>query len=249
MIRKWFCWSRETKFTVQSSSGRKTWCRPASAWKSAIFHRILCKFYVSDVIKCFIFFLFLSRCENTSSLGVSSQSNKSTQTASLICSLDLVKQHTTSSLSFTIEYDVTFLAACCVRNVFFLSVVRVTSCWPTTSIRSSTFSDLEATKRTTFDLRFERNILVTFPNPTTLPSRRKSSATRDVMVFCVWIWMCALVFRIVQMLASGSEGDNFRKLLLPHLKCGPALLEHCLLNAGLKVNSKLHKDFSPTEGA
>ena len=119
MIRKWFCWSRETKFTVQSSSGRKTWCRPASAWKSAICHRILCKFYVSDVIKCFIFFLFLSRCENTSSLGVSSQSNKSTQTASLICSLDLVKQHTTSSLSFTIEYDVTFLAACCVRNVFF----------------------------------------------------------------------------------------------------------------------------------
>ena len=55
-------------------------------------------------------------------------------------------------------------------------------------------------------------------------------------------------FRIVSLLAAGNEGDNLRKLLLPHLKCGPALLEHCLLNVGLKVNAKLHKDFNPTEG-
>ena len=55
MIRKWFCWSRETRFTVQSLSGRKTWCRPASAWKSVTLHCFFCKFYVSDVMKTLSF--------------------------------------------------------------------------------------------------------------------------------------------------------------------------------------------------
>ncbi|XP_050405953.1 ribosome quality control complex subunit NEMF [Patella vulgata] len=49
--------------------------------------------------------------------------------------------------------------------------------------------------------------------------------------------------RIREILSSGKDMDPIKKLLLPHLDYGPALLEHCILGAGFNENVKLGKGF------
>ncbi|XP_059148218.1 ribosome quality control complex subunit NEMF-like [Physella acuta] len=49
--------------------------------------------------------------------------------------------------------------------------------------------------------------------------------------------------RIVDVLQSGQEGDSVKKLVLPHLDLGPALLEHALLTAGFSPSVQLGKGF------
>ena len=48
-------------------------------------------------------------------------------------------------------------------------------------------------------------------------------------------------------LTTAKSGDQLKKVLIPHLDYGPALIEHSLLTAGFPENSKIDKEFKITE--
>ena len=64
----------------------------------------------------------------------------------------------------------------------------------------------------------------------------------------MFIYLFLSFDRLMAILLTGKEGDTLKKILIPHLVYGPAVIEHCLLNAGLASNAKLHKDFNPSTG-
>ncbi|XP_071079995.1 ribosome quality control complex subunit NEMF-like [Haliotis cracherodii] len=51
------------------------------------------------------------------------------------------------------------------------------------------------------------------------------------------------VERLTQIMSNGKEGDPLKKLLVPNLDYGPALLDHCLLGAGFAENCRIGKGF------
>ncbi|XP_076463782.1 ribosome quality control complex subunit NEMF-like [Babylonia areolata] len=50
--------------------------------------------------------------------------------------------------------------------------------------------------------------------------------------------------RLLQVLQSAKTGDSLRRTLVPHLDYGPAVLDHCLLEAGFPDNVQIGKGFS-----
>ncbi|ESO87754.1 hypothetical protein LOTGIDRAFT_127397 [Lottia gigantea] len=52
------------------------------------------------------------------------------------------------------------------------------------------------------------------------------------------------IFRIEEILSSGKDGDVIKKLLLPHLDYGPAIIEHVLQGVGFTENVKIGKGFN-----
>ena len=70
----------------------------------------------------------------------------------------------------------------------------------------------------------------------------------ECMLFLIHVNTCFCLYnRLMEILLTGKDGDSLKKLLIPHLVYGPAVIEHCMLTAGLQANAKLHKDFHPTE--
>ncbi|XP_041351637.1 nuclear export mediator factor Nemf-like [Gigantopelta aegis] len=53
--------------------------------------------------------------------------------------------------------------------------------------------------------------------------------------------------KLRQIILSGREGDPLKKMLIPNLDYGPALLDHCLRGVGFTENVRLGKDFSIPE--
>ncbi|GFN73720.1 nuclear export mediator factor nemf-like, partial [Plakobranchus ocellatus] len=49
--------------------------------------------------------------------------------------------------------------------------------------------------------------------------------------------------RMKELLASGKDGDVLKKILVPNLDYGPAIVEHVLLGAGFAENAKIGKGF------
>ncbi|XP_052768636.1 ribosome quality control complex subunit NEMF-like [Mya arenaria] len=49
-----------------------------------------------------------------------------------------------------------------------------------------------------------------------------------------------------EILLSGKAGDPLKKLLIPHLDYGPAMIEHCLVTAGFPDSVKIGKGFDIT---
>ncbi|KAK3700284.1 hypothetical protein RRG08_033561 [Elysia crispata] len=50
--------------------------------------------------------------------------------------------------------------------------------------------------------------------------------------------------RIKEILGNGKEGDVLKKMLVPNLDYGPAIIDHALIGAGFTENVKLDKGFS-----
>ncbi|XP_005099828.1 nuclear export mediator factor Nemf [Aplysia californica] len=51
--------------------------------------------------------------------------------------------------------------------------------------------------------------------------------------------------RLQALIQSGKDGDVLKKLLVPHLDYGPAIIDHVLLGAGFKENVKIGQGFHP----
>ncbi|XP_023241900.1 nuclear export mediator factor NEMF-like [Centruroides sculpturatus] len=49
--------------------------------------------------------------------------------------------------------------------------------------------------------------------------------------------------KLLEILKTVKEGDLLKKVLIPHLMCGPALIEHALLSVGFPPNYKIGKDY------
>ncbi|XP_067128468.1 ribosome quality control complex subunit NEMF [Centruroides vittatus] len=49
--------------------------------------------------------------------------------------------------------------------------------------------------------------------------------------------------KLLEILKTVKEGDLLKKVLIPHLMCGPALIEHTLLSVGFPPNYKIGKDY------
>ncbi|KAJ8308819.1 hypothetical protein KUTeg_013693 [Tegillarca granosa] len=53
--------------------------------------------------------------------------------------------------------------------------------------------------------------------------------------------------RLREIILAGKVGDPLKKILIPHLDYGPAMIEHCLIHAGFIDNVKIGKGFSLTD--
>ncbi|CAG0883508.1 unnamed protein product [Darwinula stevensoni] len=53
--------------------------------------------------------------------------------------------------------------------------------------------------------------------------------------------------RLEEIFATAKSGENLKKILNPHLECGPGVLEHCLLSAGFPKNAGVGKGFDPKQ--
>ncbi|XP_046545079.1 nuclear export mediator factor NEMF-like [Haliotis rubra] len=51
------------------------------------------------------------------------------------------------------------------------------------------------------------------------------------------------VERLTEIMSKGKDGDPLKKLLVPNLDYGPAVLDHCLLGAGFTENCRIGKGF------
>ncbi|XP_014674957.1 PREDICTED: nuclear export mediator factor NEMF-like [Priapulus caudatus] len=49
--------------------------------------------------------------------------------------------------------------------------------------------------------------------------------------------------RLREILLSAKPGELLKKVLNPHLPCGPAVIDHCIIKAGFVQNAKIGKDF------
>ncbi|XP_078458539.1 ribosome quality control complex subunit NEMF [Lampetra planeri] len=54
------------------------------------------------------------------------------------------------------------------------------------------------------------------------------------------------VERLTEILEAASKGDQLKRVLNPHMTPGPAVIEHCLLQAGLPEGAKLGQGFDLT---
>ncbi|KAJ9582431.1 hypothetical protein L9F63_003229 [Diploptera punctata] len=55
------------------------------------------------------------------------------------------------------------------------------------------------------------------------------------------------VDKLRDILLAAKDGESLKKVLIPHLEYGPALIDHALLKAGYKPNCKIGKDFNINE--
>lgn len=53
--------------------------------------------------------------------------------------------------------------------------------------------------------------------------------------------------KLRDILLAAKDGDSLKKILVPHLEYGPALIDHVLLKAGYKSSCKIGKDFNVHE--
>ncbi|XP_060573398.1 LOW QUALITY PROTEIN: ribosome quality control complex subunit NEMF-like [Ruditapes philippinarum] len=53
--------------------------------------------------------------------------------------------------------------------------------------------------------------------------------------------------KLREIILAGKVGDPLKKLLIPHLDYGPAMIEHCLITAGFQENVKIGKGFDVTK--
>lgn len=49
--------------------------------------------------------------------------------------------------------------------------------------------------------------------------------------------------KLCNIILSAKEGDMLKKILIPHLDYGPAIIEHCLMGAGIPENAKIGRGF------